>query len=448
MGIIGSSFEKLEGWLSSFTIEVFASIFKKEWIDQALEKTGRQSRRERKLTAGLTVWLAIALGFYRNLSIPNVLNRIGNVFGVGSLWEDGKAPTSGSIVEARTRVGFGPLRELVEKLRQWILDTHRESMSWKGWLLLDLDGTTLKVPDSDENRRRFGLPGSHRGRAAFPQMRALFLVSARLRFVLGAIFAPYGRGETTLALRMLSLIPQRALLILDRGFNSWEFLLGICQAGNQFLLRAKKGMKGVVLSVLGPGDRLIEIKTPRALRNRLPSIPKTTLIREITVRIKGKPYRFFTSLLDAEIYSAVELVFRYAERWQEEIAFDEIKTHQCGATTVNRPVIFRSEASRRVLQEAYGLVLAYNLIRILMTQAALKFNVPPLRISFVDSMERIRSAALLMAAARTPLLPAIFEDLLHSIAQCVLPKRKPRDNPRAVCIKMSKFPLKQKRKAS
>ena len=445
MGIIGSSFEKLEGWMGSFTIEVFASTLKTEWIDKALEKTGRETQRERKLTAVLTVWLAIAMGFYRNLSIPNILNRIGNVFGVGSLWEDGKVPTSGSIVEARTRVGFGPVRELVEMLRQWILDTYRESMSWKGWLLLDLDGTTLKVPDSDENRHRFGLPGSNRGRAAFPQMRALFLVSARLRFILGALFAPYGRGEITLALRMLNLIPRGTLLILDRCFNAWEFLLGIRQADNQFLIRAKKGMQGAVLSVLGPGDRLVDMTIPRALRRRFPSMPKTTIIRELTVRIKGKPYRFFTSLLDAETYSAVELVLRYAERWQEEIALDEIKTHQFGATTVNRPVIFRSEASRRVLQEAYGLVLAYNLIRILMTQAALKANVPPLRISFVDSLERIRSAALLMAAARTPLLPAIFQDLLHSIAQCVLPIRKHRDNPRAVCIKMSSYPLKRKK---
>ena len=446
MGIIGSSFEKLEGWMGSFTIEVFASTLKKEWIDQALEKTGRATQRERKLTAVFTVWLAIAMGFYRNLSIQNILNRMGNVPGVGSLWEDGKEPTSGSTVEARTRVGFGPLRELVETLRQWILDTYRESMSWKGWLLLDLDGTTFKLPDSDQNRHRFGLPGSSRGRAAFPQMRALFLVSARLRFILGALFAPYGRGELPLALRMLSLIPQRTLLILDRYFNAWQFLLGIREAGNQFLIRARKGMKGRILSVLGPGDRLIEMKIPRALRRSFPSMPKAVLIRELTVHIKGKPYRFFTSLLDAQVYSAVELVFRYAERWQEEIAIDEIKTHQCGASTVNRPVMIRSKSSRRVLQEAYGLVLAFNLVRILMTQAALKANVPPLRISFVDSLERIRSAALLMAAARTPLLPAIFEDLLYSIAQCILPKRKHRENPREVCIKMSSYLLKKKPK--
>jgi len=448
MGIIGSSFQKLEGWMGSFTLEVFASILKKEWIDQALETTGRQTQRERKLTAIFTVWLVIALGFYRNLSIQNVLNRVGNVLGVGSLWEDGKVPTSGSTVEARTRVGFGPLRELVQKLRDWILETYRQTMSWKGWLVLNLDGTTFKLPDSPENRQRFGLPGAHRGRAAFPQMRALFLVSAKLRLILGAIFAPYGRAEVPLALRMLSLIPQKTLLILDRNFNAWQFLLAIRETGNQFLIRAKNGMKGAVLSVLGPGDRLLLMTISRALRSRFPSLPKTIIIREISARIKGKPYRFFTTLTDASNYSAVELVFLYAERWQEEIALDEIKTHQCGATTVNRPVILRSKASRRVLQEAWGLVVAYNLIRVLMTKAALASNVPPLRISFVDSMERIRSAALLMAAARTPLLPAIFEDLLHSIAQCTIPKRNHRNNPRAVCIKMSKFPLKQKRKAS
>jgi hypothetical protein len=61
--------------------------------------------------------------------------------------------------------------------------------------------------------------------------------------------------------------------------------------------------------------------------------------------------------------------------------------------------------TRRVLQEAYGLVLAYNLIRCLMTEAAIKAGVCPLRISFVDSLERIRSAALLMAAAPTVMLP-------------------------------------------
>jgi hypothetical protein len=444
MSFVGSCFQKLEGWLGSFSIEVFASILRPEWVNEALEATGRQTQRERKLTAPLTVWLVIAMGFYRTLSIRNVLNRLGNVMGVGSLWKNGRQPTSASGVEARDRVGFGPLRVLLERLRLWILQTYDGAMRWKGMLLLALDGTTFKVPDSDENRRRFGLPGASRGRAAFPQMRALFLVSAKLHFILGALFAPYGRAEIHLALRMLSHIPNGALLLLDRNFNAWQFLLGLREAGHHFLIRAKNNMIGVPLRVLGPGDRLVEMRIPRALRRQFPSLPKTVLVREISARIHGKPFRFFTSLLDPSVYSAVEVVRLYAQRWEEEIGLDEIKTHQGSATTVNRPLIFRCQRSRRVLQEAYGLVLAYNLIRALMTDAALRYDVPPLRISFVDSLERIRSAALLMAAAPTPLLPAIFQDLIRSIAQCILPPRRRRDNPRAVCIKMSAYPLKRK----
>lgn len=443
MGFIGSAFEKLEGWIESFTLEVFASKLNPKWITEALEQSGRQTQRERKLPAPLTVWRVIAMAFYRNLSIQNILNRLGKVPGVGSLWDRGQEPTSTSTTEARDRVGFGPLRLRVERFRAWILDTYREAMSWKGMLLAVLDGTTFKVPDSPENRRRFGLPGAGRGRAAFPQMRALFLVSAKLRFILGAIFAPYGRGEITLALRMPADLPKGARVLLDRYFNAWQLLLGLREAGQHFLVRAKEGMTGSVRAVLGPGDRLVEMRIPSALRRRCPWLPQTVLVREISARIQGTPFRFFTSLLDASTYRAVELVMLYAERWQGEIALDEIKTHPCGATPVSRPVIFRSKTSRRVLQEAYGLVLAYNLVRSLMAEAAMKHQVPPLRISFVDSLERIRSAALLMAAAPTLRLPTIFEDLLRSISLCLVPKRR-RENSRAVCIKMSACPLKRK----
>lgn len=443
MSSIGRSFQKLESWFESFSMEIFASILKPDWVKESLKTCGREGERDRKLTAPLTVWLVIAMGLYRSLCIQNVLHRLGTIPGVGSLWKDGKAPTSGSDTEARARVGFGPLRLLLEKLRDWILMTYREAMSWKGMLLLVLDGTTFKLPDSDENRRRFGLPGSSRGRAAFPQVRALFLASAKLRFLLTGIFAPFRRAEILMALRMIPQIPAGSMLILDRNFNAWQFLIGLCRSGHQFLLRARSKMRGTPVATLGAGDRLVKMRVSDHARRKDRSLPKTMIIREISARIQGEPFRFFTSLLDPISYPAIELVFLYAQRWQEEIAFDEIKTHQCPYATVNRPVILRCKSSHLVLQEAYGLVLAYNLVRVLMTEAALKAGVPALHISFIDSLERIRSTALLMAAAPTPRLPEIFEDLLTSISRCLLPRRR-RTNPRVVCVKMSNYLLKKK----
>lgn len=445
MGFIGSCFEKLEGWLGNFSIEVFGTVLKEEWIQEALRATGRQTKRTRKLTAPFMVWLMIGLGLYRNLSIQNMVNRLGNILGVGSLWEGGEAPAFSSVVEARDRLGCGPLRYLIDTFRAWVLQKYQQAMSWKGLLVLALDGSTFKVPDSDENRRRFGLPRASRGRAAFPQMRAVFLVSTKLHFVLDALFAPYRRGEMAPALRMLGSIPKDSLVLLDRYFGSWQLLWGIRQRGGHFLPRLRKStMRGKRIARLGRGDYLVEMKIHRGARAQCPALPKKILVREITARIGSTWYRFLTSVLDSSAYPAAELVKLYHERWEEELVLDTIKTHRCQATTVNRPVIFRSTRSGRVLQEAYGLVLAYNLIRALMTEAAQRRNLPPLRISFVDSLERIRSAALLMAAAPAGMLTTIFDDLMESIARCILPPRRDRKFPRAVCVKMSKYPLKKK----
>ncbi len=443
MDFIGRSIPKLETWLESFSIEVFASVLKPEWIEEVLDACGRHRKRDRKLTAPFTLWLLVGMGLFRSLSIQNVIRRLGCIPGVGSLWQNAEAPTSASDVEARTRLGFGPLRMLLEKLRDWILVTYRDAMSWKGLLLLALDGTTFKVPDSEENRRRFGLPGAARGRAGFPQMRGLFLASARLRFLLSGLFSPIARGEQGLALRMLPRIPNGSLVLLDRYFNSWRFLLGLRNADSHFLLRAKSNMRGTLEAVLGSGDRLVKMRIRPRVRRQDPSIPKTVVVREISARIQGIPFRFFTSLLDPVAFPAVELVFLYAERWQVEVAFDEIKTHLTPYTKVNRPIILRCKSSRRVLQEVYGLLLAYNLVRVLMVEAAIRESVSPLLISFTDSLERVRSAALLMAASPTKDLPVIFRDLLDYIARCRVPKRR-RKNPREVCIKMSPYPLKSK----
>lgn len=442
--VIGNCFAQLENWLSSFSIEAFSSILQKQWFDEILERTNRNSQRVRKLVAHFVMWLVVALSFYRNLSIQNVLKKLGNVFGVGSLWKGGKIPGSPATVEARDRLGVAPMLLLARKLSSWLFDKFKEQMKWRGLTLVAVDGATLKMPDTPANEA-FGRPGASRGRAAFPQMRGVFLVSTVFHFILGQIMGPYRKGEVPLVLMLLRQIPENALVLLDRGFLAWQLLIQICQRGGHFLVRAKSNVHGRVIKALGKGDRLIEVTLPRALRRSFPELPKFVIVREISALIKGKRFRFFTSLLDASAYPAAELVACYYKRWEEEISIDEIKTHQCGATTVNRPVIFRSKSPRRVFQEAYGLIIAYNLVRAIMAEAAQRYDVEPLRISFTDSLERIRDAAICMAAAPTIRLPEIYEQLLFSLAQFPLPKRRVRSNRREVCVKMSKFPLKMKK---
>lgn len=438
MELIGSSLRPLQ----HFSLEVLAGILKPAWIREASAAATQPTQRDRKLPAPFMVWLLVAMALYRSLAIKNVLDRIGNLLGVTPLWE--ALPSSAAVVEARNRLGFGAMRVLLERLQGWLLETYRESMSWKGMLLLALDGTTFKTSDSSENRRRFGLAGVNRGRrSAFPQVRSLLLTSAKLRFILGAWFSPYRRNEMTMAMRILEAIPSGALLLLDRRYLAWEFLLGHLNRGGHFVVRSPKHIRRRRLERLATGDWLVEIRIRGPFQKRLPHLPRVVLLRELTARIHGKWFCYFSSLLDHERYSAAELVGLYAKRWEIETGIDEVKTHQCGGTTVNRPVLLRSQSPRRVLQEAYGLLVAYNLVRTLMVDAASTGGRDPLRISFVDSLELIRQALVVMALARTAELPALYLDLLVRISGRRLPRRH-RRNPREVCIKMSNYAKKWK----
>ena len=121
---------------------------------------------------------------------------------------------------------------------------------------------------------------------------------------------------------------------------------------------------------------------------------------------------------------------------------DEWKTHLCSCTTVNRPVVFRSEAPERVEQEWFALLLAYNAIRRVMCEAAATAGVEPHRLSFTGALERTRTAIQEMSCSPTTLLPMRYKRLLASIAQVIVPDRTGRRNPRVVKIKMSKFRVK------
>jgi hypothetical protein len=91
---IGNCFQKVEGWAGSFSLEVFSSVLKPSWISEALKAEGRETIRERKLTARFMVWLVVGMGLHRSLSIANILRRMGNLLGKGSLWQDGREPAS------------------------------------------------------------------------------------------------------------------------------------------------------------------------------------------------------------------------------------------------------------------------------------------------------------------------------------------------------------------
>lgn len=429
----------------SFTVEALASVLKPELISEALETFGKHSERIRKLPARLVVWLVVSMGLYRGLSIDNVLYQLVQGVGITVNWRDGKAPGSDAITKARGRLGWEVVRYLFRKLAELLRTRFAVVDKWKDLDLLAIDGTTFMTPDTEENEGWFGRPRGSRGDGAYPRIRLVALMGACSHLLFAVTFGAYSTSELACAKYLLTEIKTGTLVLMDRLYYSFALLAAFeaQEKGRHFLVRGKTGKRDMParkVKKLGEGDWLGFLRRPAHLKTGLPARIK---VRIIEYQFEGFPtVRLVTSLLDPVAYPAEELILRYHDRWEIELGYDEIKTH-----FAREQVVFRSKAPAKVLQEAYGLLLAYNCVRALMAEAAKRADVEPRQLSFVDCLVRIRFALTKMALAPTRRLPALYEELLTELASCVLrPRRSERVYPRAVKIKMSSFPLKRNQK--
>ena len=168
------------------------------------------------------------------------------------------------------------------------------------------------------------------------------------------------------------------------------------------------------------------------------------LVRVIEYRIRGfERVRLVTSLLDPSI-PPLDLVLEYHRRWEIELALDELKTHQSSTAVGTLKTIFRSRTPRNVMQEAYALFAAYNLVRSTIADAAQRHRLAPDKISFVGSLRAISLMVPRMRGAPSHRLLALYDQLLLDIAEALIDRpRRGRQYPRVVRVKMSNFKLKR-----
>jgi len=182
------------------------------------------------------------------------------------------------------------------------------------------------------------------------------------------------------------------------------------------------------------------MKVSAAARRKDPSLPKVWTARAVRYQRRGFPPQWLlTSLLDAVAYPAREIAALYHERWEVELAYDEIKCEM-----LEREETIRSKSPERVEQEVWGILLAYNLIRLEMERVADEAGVEPTRVSFVTSLHLIRDECIWSASASPGAIPRHLRKLRSNLARFILPpRRSERRYPRAVKIKMSSYPCKR-----
>lgn len=410
-----------------------------EWIEAALDATGTATLRRRRLPAEQVIWLVLGMAIYRQRPIDDLVAHLDLVLpGTGA-----PSMAKSAIAKARARLGDEPLKWLFERCSEkWAHESARRH-AWRGLALYGVDGTTLRVPDSKENRAHFGSQNTRNNEiSGYPLARAVTLMALRSHIIAAAAFGPWG-DERPYAKELWPKVPNDSLTIVDSNFLAAYVLVGLNTSGanRHWLTRAKTTSKWSVVKKLGAGDELVEMSPNSTARRESPEVPRAWSMRAIRYKRPGfKPKILLTSLLDPMQFPADEIRALYHERWEIELGYDEVKTDM-----LDRQEAIRSKTVKGAMQELWAITLAYNLVRLEMERIAEEADVAPSRISFLMSLRLIRDEWMWAAATRSPgAIPRNLRTLREEVKRFVLPpRRRERRYPRAVKIKMSNYERKR-----
>jgi len=292
----------------------------------------------------------------------------------GLAWSSGWAeqyspPSKSAIFQARARLGPEPMKALFERVAVPI-GTGATPGTWlAGRRLVAIDGMCLDVADSGENASFFGRPGVNKGeQAAFPQARLVALAECGTHAIFAAEIGRYTDSEATLAERLLTRLQPGLLLLADRGFFSFALWRNATATGADLLWRIRtdaQGPRAQHEQDLPDGSWLAHLRKSTDHSSTPPMLVRVVDYTIDDGRANPETYRLFSTLLEPDEVSATDLAAAYHERWEVELTFDELKTHQRGPLLVLRSIL-----PDLVQQEIWGHLCCHYAVRSLMADAA------------------------------------------------------------------------------
>ena len=374
------------------SVGVLTRVFPPELVDEVVAGAGRTEQRHRSLPARVMAYFSIGMALYSEGSYEDVLAQLTDGLSWASGWtEEYTLPSKSAIFQARVRLGSEPLAALFQRVARPIGVDATPGVWLAGRRLVAIDGMCLDVADTVVNAEHFGRPGVNKGeQAAFPQARVVALAECGTHAIFAAEVGTYSESEATLAARLLNRLQPGMLLTADRGFFSYALWRKAIATGADLVWRIrtdKTAARPTHVQDLPDGSWLAQLHQTHSAAARREA-PMLVRVVDFTIddgRENPTAYRLFTTLTDPEEVSAVDLAAAYAQRWEIESTFDELKTHQRGPRTV-----LRSKSPDLVLQEIWGHLCCHFAIRSLMAEAATHSGHDPDRLSFVAALRITR----------------------------------------------------------
>jgi hypothetical protein len=390
-------------------IGTLTRLVPRELVDEVVASEGRKELRRNKLPARVMVYFVMAMALFYGDSYEEVMRKLADGLDYMGTWrKDWETPSPGGLCHARQRLGAKVMRKLYERVAAPCAMRSTKGAWLAGRRLMAVDGFGVEAPDSEENAGYFGYAGK-KGRSAFPFVRMAALAECGTHAIVAAEIGKDGEGEETLTRRILSsgAVEAGMLVMADSGLYSYTNFKMVLDAGADALFRVGANVKLPILEWFPDGSYLSFIadskeKAGNSYRLRhglakitdLPGFYVRVVDYEVTDRGDGEEIiTLVTNITDPEEIPAVELAAAYHERWEVELVFDELKTHQRGPGT-----ILRSRKPELVEQEIWGLLLTHYGIRHLMREAADQAELDPDRMSFIRALRVVRRQVTRQAA--------------------------------------------------
>jgi hypothetical protein len=395
-----------------------------EMVDEVLAVTRRTQQRVRLLPARVTVYLVLAGCLFAELGYPLVWQKL--TAGLGGL---GLAePSSGTLREARQRLGSAPLRALFDLLRGPAATTANHAVRWRGLLVTAIDGTTMSIADAEAVRARYRKQRGNHGGAGYPALRLSVLLTCGTRSIIDAVFNPIGTGELDQARALARSLTAGMLLLADRNYAAADLVATLAATKADLLIRCKNGRRLPVISRYRDGSWLSTIGTLRV------RVVDAQISVQTTDGTRTGGYRLITTLLDAHRYPASELIKLYHRRWEVETAYLEIKSSILGGR------VLRARTPDGIDQEVHALLVVYQILRTAMTDATdSRPGLDPDRASFTTALntarDQLTNAAGILADTVIDLVGAIGRAVLAHL----LPERRIRVKTRMIKRSNSKY---------
>ena len=350
------------------------------------------------------------------------------------------SPDASAYCQARQRVPLSVFTTALRTVGRYLQARTKDQYLWHNRQVRVVDGSSCSMPDTPQLQEHFGQPDGPKSGCGFPVARLVAMFCWATGAVLDVAIGAYRSSELTLVPALWEHLTRGDIVLADRFYCTYVILAELLARGCDAVFRLHGGRSRTVDfrqgKRLGRQDRLMTwdrpTVCPRGLsREQWMSLPKHLTVRVLrfTPQVPGFRSRTIvvaTTLLDPVAYPLEEIAALYGDRWTVELRLRDIKT------TMQMDAL-RGKSPDIVCKEILMHLLAYNLIRALMWQAACQYGRPLHRLSFAGTVEHLNALAPYLWLYRgTRRAGIVYSLLLEWIARDKLPHRPGRIEPRAV----------------